>query len=56
MITVDLESPCLTGLVPSRKLRIGTEYLGDSVFEEKGGNREKVIRVDIYAPKQDFLF
>ena len=37
MRTVDNESPCLMGLVPSVVRHIGTEYLGDSVFEVKGG-------------------
>ena len=34
--TVDVDSPCLTGLVLLLVRNIGTEYLVDSAFEGKG--------------------
>ena len=40
-ITVDVDSPCLTILVPSVVWRIGMEYLGDLVFEGKGNKEGK---------------
>ena len=48
--TVDVDPPFLTGLVPSQLLRIGTEYLGGSVFEGKG-NKEGQKKVNICASK-----
>ena len=54
--TVDVDYPCLMGIFPSVVRPIGSEYLGDLVFEGRvGWNREKISRVNLYASKIFFI-